>query len=246
MASRHIWAAAVLLLAAVAWAVALFIEPAPWSESAAVVIASGLLVTVAVSIVAVMVDNSRMGYWLGVSGLGLMLVIAGLRRLDAFWVIAISFTALGALLMADRRLGGWIRMEGPVAPVPQRATALGLVLLGAPILTALFLANRSGGAIVWLALASWGFLLVYVRRLSGAVSLVRLGLPILIGGRAFLDMPGAAIWAALMVLASILAWSKAVRLAVRPLIERGSRVTIPPELLSDEIKRAAGIDQDRT
>jgi hypothetical protein len=48
-----------------------------------------------------------------------------------------------------------------------------------------------------------------------------------------------------MALASALAWSKEVRLAIRPLIERGSRVSIPPELLSDEVKRAAGIDRDR-
>jgi hypothetical protein len=246
MASRHLWAAVVLLLAAVAWAAALLIEPASWGESAAAVIAAGLLITASVAVVAMMVDNSRLGYWVGVSALGLMLVVAGMRRLDAFWVIAISFTALGALLMADRRLGGWIRMEGPVAPVPQRATALGLVLLGAPIVTGLSLVDRSGAAIVWLALASWGFLFVYVRRLPGAVSLIRIGLPILISGSVFLELPGAAIWAALMVLASILAWSKAVRLAVRPLIERGSRVSIPRELLSDEIKKAAGIDGDRT
>ncbi len=121
MASRHVWAAGVLLFAAVAWAVALFIEPAPWNESTAVVIGAGLLITASVAVVAMMIDNSRLGYWVGVSALGLMLVIAGLRRLDAFWVIAISSTALGALLMADRRLGGWIRMEGPVAPVPQPA-----------------------------------------------------------------------------------------------------------------------------
>jgi hypothetical protein len=246
MASRHLWAAIVLLLAAAAWAAALFIEPAPWGESAAVVIAAGLLITASVAVVAMMIDNSRLGYWVGVSALGLMLIVAGLQRLDAFWVIAISSTALGAVLMADRRLGGWIRIEGPVAPVPQRATALALVLLGAPIATALSLVGPSGSAIVWLALASWGFLFVYVRRLPGAVGLVRIGLPILIGGSVFLELPGAAIWAALMVLASILAWTKAVRLAVRPLVERGSRVAIPPELISDEIKRAAGIDRDRT
>ena len=48
-----------------------------------------------------------------------------------------------------------------------------------------------------------------------------------------------------MLLASGLAWSKAVRQAIRPLIERGSRVSIPPELLSDELRRAAGIDRER-
>ena len=245
MASRHLWAAVALLVAAVAWALALVIEPAPWSESAAVVIASGLLVTVAVSVVAVMVESSRLGYWLGVFALGLMLIIAGLRSLDAVWGIATAFTAGGALLMADRRLGGWIRMEGPVAPVPQPATALGLVLLGAPILTAVSLVNRAGGAITWLALAVWGVLIIYVRRLPGAVGVVRVVPPMLIGAATLLEWPGTVIWATLMAVAGVLAWSKAIRVAVRPLLERGSRITIPPELLSDEIKRAAGIDRDR-
>jgi hypothetical protein len=48
----------------------------------------------------------------------------------------------------------------------------------------------------------------------------------------------------MMGLAAVLAWSKEVRLAIRPLIERGSRVSIPPELLSDDVRRAAGIDRD--
>jgi hypothetical protein len=120
-----------------------------------------------------------------------------------------------------------------------------LLLLVTPILTALSHLNRSGGAIVWLALASWAILAAFVRRLPGAVAAVRLGAPVLIGGGALLDLPGAAIWGALMLVASVLAWSKAVRLAIRPLIERGSRVSIPPELLSEDIRRAAGIDRDR-
>jgi hypothetical protein len=202
-------------------------------------------VVTAIAVVAVMIENSRFGYWLGVSGVGLMLAVAGLRAIDTTWVIAIALTTVAGVLMADRRLGGWIRTEGPVAPVPFRATGLGFLLLVTPILTALSLLSGSGGAIVWLALASWGILVGFVRRLPGAVAAVRLGAPVLIGGSAILDLPGGAIWGALMLVASVLAWSKAVRLAIRPLIERGSRVSIPPELLSDDVRRAAGIDRDR-
>jgi hypothetical protein len=246
MASRHLWAGVALVLAAIAWAVALFIEPSPWDPAAASVIASGLMVMMAVAVVAIMIESSRFGYWLGVSGLGLMLVLAGLKGLDTMWVISIALTAVAGVLMADRRLGGWIRTEGPVAPVPSRATGLGLLLLLAPILTALFLVNESGsGAIVWLTLGSWGILVAFVRRLPGALAAVRLGAPLLIGGSAFLDLPGAATWGSLMVAASVLAWSRSTRLAIRPLIERGSRVSIPPELLSDDLRRAAGIDRDQ-
>jgi len=175
-----------------------------------------------------------------------MLMIAGLRTLDSVWAIATAFTALGAVLMADRKLGGWIRLEGPVAPVPMRAIALGLTFLVAPIVTALSVVDGSGSAIAWLTMAAWAVLVVYIRRLPGAVGVVRLGPPLLVGASALLELPAAVIWAALMVVASVLAWSKEVRVAVRPLVERGSRVAIPRELLSDEIKRAAGIDRDRT
>lgn len=245
MASRHIWASVGLLSAAVAWAIALIIEPAPWSESAGAVLGAGLVVVSAVAVTSVMLESSRFGYWLGVSGAGLMLVVAGIRAIDTAWIIAAALTTIAGVLMADRRLGGWIRTEGPVAPVPPKAIALGLVLLSAPILTALFVVDGAGGAIVWMGLTAWGILFAFVRRLPGAVALVRIGAPLLTAGGVLLELPGAALWGLLMVLASVLAWSKEVRLAIRPLIERGSRVSIPPELLSEEVRRAAGIDRDR-
>jgi len=221
----------------------LFIEPAPWTEIAAAVLGAGLVVVTAVAVTAVMIESSRFGYWLGMSGGGLMLVIAGIRAIDAAWIAAAILTTIAGVFMADRRLGGWIRTEGPVAPVPSRAIALALVLLGAPILTALSLVDGTGDAIVWLGLASWVILVAFVRRLPGAVALVRIGAPLLIAGAVLLELPGAALWGMLMGMASVLAWSKEVRLAIRPLIERGSRVSIPPELLSEEVRKAAGIDR---
>ncbi len=245
MTSRHIWASIALLFAAFGWAAALVIEPAPWIESTAAVLGAGLMLTCAVAVTAVLIEHSRFGYWLGIFGVGLMAAIAGLRSIDATWVVAIVLMTIAGVLFADPRLGGWIRMEGPVAPVPGQAAALGTLLLAAPTLTALSLFNRSGVAVGWLALASWAILVLYVRRLPGAVAAVRLGAPALFGAGAALDMPGAALWGALMLAASVLAWSKSVRLAIRPLIERGSRVSIPPELLSNDLRKAAGIDRDQ-
>lgn len=203
------------------------------------------MVVSAVAVTAVMIESSRFGYWLGVSGAGLMLVVAAIRKIDPAWIIAATLTTVAGVLLADRRLGGWIRTEGPVAPVPSRAIGLGVVLLAAPILTALSLVD-GGDAIVWLGLTAWGILVAFVRRLPGAVALLRIGVPLLVGGSALLELPGAALWGILMAVASVLAWSKPVRLAIRPLIERGTRVSIPPELLSDDVRRAAGIDRDRS
>ena len=234
-----------LLLASVAWAIALLVDSGQWGAEAGGVIGAGVVVVVAVSVAAMMIENSRLGYWLGVSAVVIMLAVAAFRSVDAYWVSAVSLTGAAGVLMADRRLGGWIRLEGPVAPVPDRAIALGLVLLLAPILTALSLTGP-GGTVVWLALAAWAILIVFVRRWPGAVVVARVGGPALVGASAFLALPGAAVWGTLMLLASALAWTKSVRLAICPLIERGSRVSIPPELLSDEMRRAAGIDRDRS
>ena len=245
MGSRHTWASVALTVASLTWAIALFSDPAPWDSRSAGVLAAGLVVTVAVAVAAVLIEHSRFGYWLGILGLGLMVATSGFRAIDTTWVIAIVLTTAAGVFLADPRLGGWIRIEGAVAPVPGRAAALGTLLLITPTLTALTLIDRSGDAIVWLGLASWAILIVYVRRLPGAVAAVRLGAPALTGAGTFLDFPAAAIWGALMLTASLLAWSKAVRLAVRPLVERGSRVSIPPELLSDDVRRAAGIDRDQ-
>jgi hypothetical protein len=49
--------------------------------------------------------------------------------------------------------------------------------------------------------------------------------------------PGRWIWIAGQITALALAWSSEVRLAVRPLIERGTKVLIPPELAPEEIRR---------
>lgn len=244
MPSRHIWASVALVFAAVGWAIGLFIAPEPWEAPTARVIATGLLVTMAVAVSGMMIESSRLAYRLAVAGLGLMLAIALLRPIDVAWIAAVLFTGAAGMLMADRRLGGWIRLERPIAPVPGPATGLSLMLLLGPPLTALSMTDQPAGAIVWLALAAWAVLFFFVRRLPGAVTAIRLGVPILIGGGALLDLPGTAVWAALMITASVLAWSKPVRLAVRPLIERGSRVSIPPELLPDDVRRAAGIDRD--
>ena len=245
MTSRHIWASVALLLAALGWAVALVIDPAPWIESTAAVLGAGLMVTCAVAVTAVLIEHSRFGYWLGIFGLGLMVAIASFRSIDPTWVAAIVVMTIAGVLFADPRLGGWIRMEGAVAPVPGQAAALGMLFLIAPTLTALSLVNRSGVAVGWLGLASWAILVLYVRRLPGAVAAVRLGAPALIGAAALVDMPGAALWGTMMLAASLLAWSKSVRLAIRPLVERGSRVSIPPELLSNDLRKAAGIERDQ-
>jgi hypothetical protein len=240
MPSRHTSASAAILAASVAWAVTLVLDS---DTEATAVAATGLVVVAAVAAVAVMVENSRIGYWVGVFGLGLMLVVASLTEVSAAWIVSIVLTSISSVLMADPRLGGWIRAEAPVAPIPNRATALGGLLLVAPIATAISRIDSRGGSLIWLSLATWGVLLTYVRRLPGAVAAIRIGLPVLAGGGVLLDFPAALVWAGLLVAATALAWSKEVRLAVRPLIERGSRVSIPPELLPDDVRRAAGLDR---
>ena len=244
MPSRHIWATSLLMAAALAWALGLFVAPAPWAAAPASVVGAGVAVTVAISVAGILIQASRLAYWLGIGALGLMLLLAAIRPLGPSWVAALALTGLAGVMMADRRLGGAIRLEPATAPVPDTALALIMLLLGGPVVTALFLTGSRSGAIVWLSLASWGLLYCYVRRVPFGLEIVRLGLPLLVATGLVLALPGRVAWAVTIGAAAVLSWTRGARLAVRPLIEQGSRVSIPPELLPGDVRRAAGIEDE--
>ena len=77
-----------------------------------------------------------------------------------------------------------------------------------------------------------------MRRYRGAVALVRTLTFGLAGGAGALSGAGTWVWLGLMLTAAGLSLTAPVRLAVRPLIERGTRLMIPPELAPEEVQRA--------
>jgi hypothetical protein len=206
----------------------------------AYVLIAALVVVSALAIAAILITNSRIGYRLGVATLVTEAIVALLHPRSPAWYVGAVLIGASSFFFADPRLGGWIRGRTTAAPIPSRAIALTLILLVAPALTALVTLDAAPGALPWLTGLAWLILFVFARRLPGALLAARAGPPILAIGAIWLPDPGRWLWLALMLSASYLAASPDVRLAVRPLIEKGSRLMIPPELAPEEIRRALG------
>jgi hypothetical protein len=240
---RHIFASIMLLATTAYWAVWLFISPPPWSAPAAAVMATGVVIAATISVAGLLIEHSPLGYRLGWSILSFLTLVALIRPLDSAWVAGVVIVGFTAMSFTHRTLGGWIRSEPPVAPVPRSAVGLALTLLAAPVVSAFVTMSVDTGLLPWLALACWTILFWYVRRLPGALALVRAGLPFLVIAGWWLPIASLVAWIVTIAGAAALAWTSTTRLAIRPLIERGSRVLIPPELLPEDIRRSAGIDK---
>lgn len=242
MTGRHWWATSLALGSALVWTWVLIAEPAPWHRTTAFILAASVLVVTALGVVAVLIESSRLGYRLLILMVGVEAIVALLHRRSTPWYLGLAMIGATSFTLADRTLGGWVRSRASVAPVPSRAVALGVLLLIAPGATALVTLEKASGPLGALALASWLVLFVYARRLRGALLAARAGPPFLALGAIWLPAPGRWLWLGLMIAATYLAASSDVRLAVRPLIETGTRLMIPPELAPEEIRRALGKD----
>jgi len=239
---RHLLATALTLITSLTWAGALTTSPKPWTASSAGVIAAGLLVTAAVAVTLVVVQSSPVGYRLSWGLLVVEAVIAGLQPITAFWSAGVLLIAATGALLTDSTLGGWIRQQPPPTPVPASSLALCLLLLASGPMTALASPSAEVRWLPWLTSGAWLVLLWYVRRWPGRELAPRLTTPLLGVGGLLLPWPARMIWIGAMVLAAVLAWTAGSRLAVRPLIERGHPVPIPPELAPADVLHSAGID----
>ncbi|MGH8923193.1 MAG: hypothetical protein ACRDWA_00890 [Acidimicrobiia bacterium] len=239
---RHLWASGLALASALIWSWALVDEPAPWHRSSAVILAATLLVVTTLGVVAILIESSRLGYRLIVAATAIEATVGLLHERSGAWYIGVAMLGPTAFMLADPTLGGWVRRRASAAPVPTRAVSLGMILLAATGICALVTLEKDPGPLGVLTAASWLVLFVYARRLPGALLSARAGPPLLALGTIWLPSPGRWVWLGLMISATYLASSGDVRLAIRPLIERGSRLMIPPELAPEEIRRA--LDKD--
>ncbi|MGH8929025.1 MAG: hypothetical protein ACRDWH_11780, partial [Acidimicrobiia bacterium] len=155
-------------MSALTWGLSLLAEPAPWEKTTAVVLGTAMVIISTVSVAGILVEGNGLAYSIGFGNLGLTLAVAAIRPIDLWWMIGLALSASTGVLMADRRLGGWLRVERPVAPVPPGAVALALLLLVGPAVTAFSLVERASGAIAWLSLMAWLLGVWYIRRLPGA------------------------------------------------------------------------------
>jgi hypothetical protein len=230
------------LVTSLTWAGALTLSSQPWTPIAAGVIAAGLVVTAAVAVTLVVVQSSPVGYRISWGLLAVEALVASLQPMSGVWWTGVLLIAATGALLTDSTLGGWIRQQPPPTPVPASSLALCLTLLAGGPVTALASPSIDLTWLPLLTFCAWLVLFWYVRRWPGRELAPRLASPLLaVGG---LLLPGQAgwIWVVAMLLAAVLAWTAGSRLAVRPLVERGHPVPIPPELAPADVLHTAGID----
>jgi hypothetical protein len=233
-----------VLVAALAWAARLAVGDGPWPTDAAVLLGADLVLLATVSVVGILVAASR---WaarlaLGVAAAGLPVALA--LPFDGLWWIALITSAVAVGGIAGGGLKGYVRERPNASGPPTEAVLLSLGLLALPGVVGA--AGVDGiGAGGWLvtvgslAVAGW-----YVKAAPGATTVVRVATPLLAAGAALaLGWPGGIVPVAFALALTWVAWTPAARLAVKPLLESGSRIAIPPELAPREILDAAGLDE---
>jgi hypothetical protein len=240
---RHYLASALILLGAFIWGAALVLGPGPWDSEAAGVGAAGLLAVATLATVSILVESSRLGYRLAWGLVAAETMVAVLHPISTLWLMGVIALTGAGLALAEPSLGGWVRRQPQPAPIPAAALTLCLVLLAAGPVVALASPHRPVGILPLLTAGNWLVLLWYVRRRPGREWVPRTLIPLFALSGLLLPSPARWGWLILQMGAAAAAWRKGARLAVRPLLERGHPVPIPPELAPAEVLEAARIDR---
>jgi hypothetical protein len=237
-------ASALLLVSALWWAGMLAWSATPWGEAAATVLAGGAVLAAGIALVGIMVDHSRLAHRLALAVISLELMVAVLTPLSAPWMIGVVIALAAGLGLSGTFLRGWIRGRPSATPAPPQAVGLILLLLATPVAAAYASVDSDPGATLpALTALAWLATLYYARGWPGALATVRIGLPMLAAIAIFLPPLVGLVWSAGVGAAALLSWTAAVRLAVRPLVEKGRAVPIPPELVPEEVLHTAGLNR---
>lgn len=208
---------------------------------ATVSMATSLWTATVVSLTGMLVARARWARRLGVTVATGHGVVALLTPVDVWWVVAAALSAVTAIAIAGPWLDGIVRGRAAASGPPARAVLIPLVLIWTPF--GLGAAFADGLAAIVTGLAALVTAFWFIRTLPGALPVVRIAWPLAAIALAIpLGWPAGAVAAVSGVTVAVLAWDGSVRNAVHPLVERGSRVAIPPELAPKEILDAADLD----
>lgn len=225
------------------WAGQVALGGGPWPEDAAGVIATFMVVLTAVAVVGISLVGSRWARRLAVvSSLG-WLAMAPAMQTGPVWWAAVILTGLVLAAILGTGLAPMVRKLPAAAGPPDEAVVLPLLLLGAPVMIGL---TSPGGLGVrgWLGVAGAALAAaLYSKAAPGALGATRVVAPLLLGLVGAASLPRGVVVLLWGVAVARLAWTHAARVAVRPLVERGKGVPIPPELTPAEVLDAAGLDQ---
>lgn len=235
-------AALLLVFATASWSVAIGLAPPGSTGPGTVLIALSLWTATVTSTAGMLVARSRWAQRLGLVVTGAHALMAMLRPVDGWWVVALGLSAATAVALAGPWLEGEMRMRPSAAGPPARSVLVPLLLVGAPFSLGLAGGGDLPATIVGVGALATAF--VFIRALPGALWGVRIIWPALALGLAYSmgPWPATLLAAGAGVSVAVLAWHPSVARSIRPLIRRGSVVPIPPELTPKDVLDATGID----
>ena len=240
---RRIVLAATPLASALLWVAALMAEPGPYLPAAVFLIGIGVVAMATAGVVGMVLVGGRWAQRLTLSAQGATLVIAALRPLDIWWVIALAMTVAAVVsVLVGPIWTGFRKLPSATGP-PQRSVLVMVMLLATPALMGLV--SYEGTTVATMIVGLSGPLVAfwYSRVLPGGYYVLRLGWPAIAIGLAFGQESVAAVAsAALGTAVTVAAWHPSVRVAFYPPRQRGATFPIPPELAPAEILGAADID----
>jgi hypothetical protein len=235
------WLATGPLLAALAWWIALALDPGPFSAPASTfLIGFGLITCGAVSVVGMILNGSRWAYRFGWGVVAYTAIPALARPVDTAWFVGLSASlaaALGLVLIRP----GMRRLPSATGP-GERAVLVPILLLAVPALLGPLVPGPSWALLV-LGLSSPVVAYLYSRVVFGGLLAVRVVWPLVaLALSPFLQWPGPVVMLVTAGLITSLAWHPSVKAAFHPPREVGSTFPIPPELAPREVLDAARID----
>jgi hypothetical protein len=232
------------LLAALAWAAALAIDPAPFAPASVLLMMLGTLALVTVGMVGLTVTGGRWARRIEFAALGAMYAVAVARPVDALWVIALAATVLATIAILLPPVTGAVRRLPAASGPPPRAVLIPLLLIGFPFPLGLAAWDRPSTGTLAVGLAAPLAALWFARVFPGGLVAIRILWPALALGLAFTQWLAPAMVSLLGgVVIGVLAWHPTVAVAFHPPRERGTVYPIPPELAPREVLDSADLDE---
>lgn len=236
--------ASTTLLAGLAWSGALIADPAGWDDQSVLLIGAGVLTTQAAATVGLLLSGGRWARRAAFATLAGCLVIALVRPIDNWWIVAIALTCLAFASLLTTPIVGLTRKLPSASGPPERAVLLTMTLVAAPLLIGLASWEGANAATLTVGISAPLSGLWYSRVMPGGLFIARYAWPSMAVGLSFLQpWPGGASCAVLGALVFLLGLDRSVKVAFHPPTETGSTYAIPPELTPPEVRGAAGIDE---
>lgn len=236
--------AAMTLVTALVWTIALVADSRPWQGAPTILIGVGLVAMATVATVGMIVVGGRWAHRLGLASTAITVVLAIVRDLDTMWIAGIIATAIALVALLSPALLSTIRKLPSAAGPPPLAIAPPILLLITPALLGLVGNDATPWALLLVGLSAPTATFLYSRVLPGGLIGIRLVWPLLtLALTPLLGWITGLLAGAIAVAVAITAWNRAVKASYHPPREVGTTYPIPPELAPREVLNAAEIDE---